>query len=103
MSDVPVEPPVDPPVDPEIPVTETQVTASDAPADVQTLVEPPAPDLAEPPLATPDANEAVAPPIGVYPEDTEVRPTGGRINNSQRQIKLRTVPDKIIKRIADGT
>lgn len=38
-----------------------------------------------------------------YTDDTEVRPSGGRINNANRQIKLRTVPGKKIKRIADGT
>lgn len=39
----------------------------------------------------------------LYADDSEVRPKGGRINNSNRQIKLRTVPGKKIKRIADGT
>jgi hypothetical protein len=87
MSDVPVEPPVEPVAEPV----------------VEPIIEPPAPDVTEPPLATLDAGGAVVAPIGVYPDDTEVRPTGGRINNSQRQIKLKTVPDKIIKRIADGT
>jgi len=99
MSDVPVDVP---PVDPVVPATDTQVAAPDVPADVQPIVEPPAPDITEPPLVMPDAGSEPVPPV-LYLDDVEVRPKGGRINNSKRQIKLRTVPNKLIKRIADGT